>query len=173
LPGLVSALRLGFALAFPFAVDRPAIAAAVLVAAGASDVIDGWLARRSGEATAMGAVVDAVADKVFVAAVVVTLVLRRRLAGLEVVMLATREIFEAPILAWRLLRPHPFARERHANAIGKATTVLQFVTLLSIVLRLSHETALFACAGTGIFAGVAYAFDELAGRARPRRERAH
>src|SRR5438477_2230755 len=141
-PGLVSSLRFVLAIAFPFAVAHPVSAVALLVGAGASDVLDGWLARRRGEVTAMGAVIDGVADKVFVASVVVTLALRHGLTGLEVALLSTREIMETPVLVWRLIRPPRLAREHRASALGKATTALQFATLFGVVLGLGHVVPL-------------------------------
>jgi phosphatidylglycerophosphate synthase len=44
---------------------RPLVALALGVPAGVSDYLDGWLARRRGEATALGAILDSLADSVF------------------------------------------------------------------------------------------------------------
>ena len=46
-------------------VARPWSALAVYVVAASTDLIDGWLARRSGRASAFGAQLDAVVDNVF------------------------------------------------------------------------------------------------------------
>jgi phosphatidylglycerophosphate synthase len=45
-------------------------AVVILVAAGVTDFLDGYLARRSGRISSLGAALDPVADKVFVAALV-------------------------------------------------------------------------------------------------------
>ena len=61
-PSLVSMARLPLAALFPWVVDRPAAAVSVLLAAGLTDVLDGWLARRLHQETAIGAVADAISD---------------------------------------------------------------------------------------------------------------
>ena len=69
----VTFFRLGAALclAVPFLVlDRPTadfVAAALFAAASASDFIDGYLARRTNSATAFGAMLDSIADKILMA----------------------------------------------------------------------------------------------------------
>ncbi|HEY8077432.1 MAG TPA: CDP-alcohol phosphatidyltransferase family protein, partial [Labilithrix sp.] len=74
LPNVLSAMRIPLAALFPFVVTRPALAIAVLAAAALTDVLDGWLARRLGEATPTGALVDGIADKLLGASVLVSLV---------------------------------------------------------------------------------------------------
>src|SRR5258708_33918552 len=64
-PGLISLCRLPLGIAFPFAVGRPAWAIALMTAAGATDVLGGWDARRFHQQTRAGAVLDGVMDKVF------------------------------------------------------------------------------------------------------------
>ena len=65
----------------------PAAAAAaviVFVAASATDWLDGWLARRLAVVSAFGRLIDPIADKLLVAAVLFALVADGRLAGLHV-----------------------------------------------------------------------------------------
>lgn len=133
-PSLLSALRLPLAAAFPFVHDRPWAAFGVLAASGISDVLDGWWARRFKQATAMGAVVDPITDKVFVLTVVVTLVYAGDLSPAAVLLLSTREIGELPLVVW--LSVSPSARQRRtdhpkANMPGKAATALQFATVVA------------------------------------------
>jgi len=73
-PSLLSLARLPLALAFAFVVRRPVLACLVLALAGSSDVLDGWLARRTRRTTTAGAIVDPVADKVFVLVAAIALV---------------------------------------------------------------------------------------------------
>ena len=47
-PAWLSWLRLPLAACFVAFVDRPLVAVSVLMAAGLSDVLDGWVARRCG-----------------------------------------------------------------------------------------------------------------------------
>src|SRR5262245_63420825 len=125
LPNVVSLLRLPLAAAFPFAARRPKAALLVLLAAGATDVLDGWLARRRGEATALGAVIDPVADKVFALSVMGTLWKQGKLPRWGIGALMSREILEAPLVAWVLWSPavrKARREEARAKLPGKIAT---------------------------------------------------
>lgn len=78
IPNLVTALRLGAIPVFCwllFGLDSPLAAGILLGALGASDFLDGYLARRLDQATQLGAVLDPVSDRcMFFAAVVSMLV---------------------------------------------------------------------------------------------------
>ncbi len=153
-PGLLSLARLPLAIAFPFVVDRPGLALAVLLAAGLSDVLDGWIARRFAQVTPTGAALDPVTDKIFVLTVAITLVLRAYLSPGDVVLLSTREIGELPLVTW--LATSPRARRMRAdttsaNAPGKVATALQFAAATSALFRSSITPVLVlvtAAAGT-------------------------
>ena len=70
LPNLLSGLRLACAIALPFA-PRSLWLPLVFVA-GASDWLDGWLARRLKATSWIGGLLDGVGDKAFVIAALVT-----------------------------------------------------------------------------------------------------
>ena len=57
------------------------LALAVFLLAGASDVVDGWLARRLGLSSAFGAFLDLIADRLLTLAAVVGLIAAGRLPG--------------------------------------------------------------------------------------------
>src|SRR5512138_942578 len=61
---LLSAVRIPLAIAFPFVSNE--VRLVLLGAAAASDLLDGQIARRFGS-SALGAVIDPVADKLFMA----------------------------------------------------------------------------------------------------------
>jgi phosphatidylglycerophosphate synthase len=131
-PGLLSLARLPLAVAFPFALGQPRVAFAILVAAGLTDVLDGWYARRFGQVTAAGAVLDPITDKLFVLTVAFTLVRTGHLSLGAVVLLSTREIGELPLVVWLALsRDARRARVKHpsVNVAGKLATTLQFVAV--------------------------------------------
>jgi cardiolipin synthase len=81
LPNLITALRLLLVPAVVVALARGqfGLATALFVVAGISDGIDGWLARRFGWSSPVGAMLDAVADKLLIVATVVALVMLGRL----------------------------------------------------------------------------------------------
>jgi CDP-diacylglycerol---glycerol-3-phosphate 3-phosphatidyltransferase len=66
-------------------------ATALFATAMATDWFDGWLARRSGRASAMGSLLDPVADKILVLAVLIVLVDRGVFAGWVVAAIVARE----------------------------------------------------------------------------------
>jgi cardiolipin synthase (CMP-forming) len=154
-PSLLSLSRLPLAGAFPFAAPYPAAALGLLAASGVTDVLDGFVARRFGLTTPIGAIVDGATDKVFVTTVIATLALRGDLtfagtgAGavvLAVALLFARELGELPLVMWfalsskrRLGRPHHWA----ANMPGKVATLLQFVTVSAAMLGWRYTDALY------------------------------
>lgn len=152
-PSLLSLARLPLAAAFPFVLEKPWAALGVLVVAGFTDVADGWWARRHGQVTATGAVVDPITDKLFVLTVVISLVVTERLSAGSVALLATREIGEAPLVVWwTLSRRRRRARVQHpeANAVGKLATVMQFASVTLALFRApvtSEIVAGTACVG--------------------------
>jgi CDP-diacylglycerol---glycerol-3-phosphate 3-phosphatidyltransferase len=66
-------------------------ATALFAVAMATDWFDGWLARRSGRTSAMGSLLDPVADKVLVLAVLIVLVDRDVFPGWMVAAIVARE----------------------------------------------------------------------------------
>jgi CDP-diacylglycerol--glycerol-3-phosphate 3-phosphatidyltransferase/cardiolipin synthase len=164
-PGLLSLARVPLAVAFPFVAGEPVFAVLVLFAAGASDVLDGWLARRYAWVTATGCVLDPITDKLFVLTVVVTLVVTGMLSPWAVVLLSTRELGEFPLVLWLLGSAAARQRRRDqpkANLPGKLATVLQFATVTWALARLEGlELWLAVTAVAGALAAVSYWRREL------------
>jgi cardiolipin synthase (CMP-forming) len=150
-PGLLSLARVPLAVVFPFVLERPVAAFAVLALAAVTDVLDGWYARTHDQTTATGAVVDAITDKIFVAGVVVTLVLTHHMTLLESLLLGTREVGELPLVV-RLASSHEARKasvDRKANVPGKIGTVLQFVAVTAVLFRVPWYPALLWIAAAG------------------------
>lgn len=130
-PSVLSLARIPLAVAFPFVVLRPHVALAVLCASAASDLLDGFLARRLGQETPIGAVVDGLTDKLFVLSVGVSLWATGRLSILALLLLGVRDVGEMAALAvWRIRHGRRPDEELRANLLGKITTVLQFATVV-------------------------------------------
>lgn len=128
---LLTGLRLPLAAAF-LLVDDPAVRLAVLLLAAASDMVDGWLARRFGPSR-LGVFLDPVADKLFMAAAFWVVAVSGRLAPYEVVGVLLRDIvaaFAFVVTAWT-----GRASTIPARAGGKAVTLAQNFTLLAFLLR--------------------------------------
>lgn len=136
LPNLISLSRLALAVAFVHYARQPAIAVAILCAAGISDWLDGWTANKLGQQTRFGAVLDPLCDRLFVVPVLATLVLVHGLPLWQLGVLVTRDVANSLGVAvlWAL-RPDqlPNARPRRS---GKVVTSLQFWCVVHIVLGL-------------------------------------
>ena len=167
-PNVLTMLRLPLALAFPFAAGSKGAARAVLALAALTDVLDGWLARKNGQVTSTGAVLDPVADKVFALSVVTTLIARKKLPAWGIPAILARELLEAPLLCWMILARRDEPREVTevaANLPGKVATAAQFAAVLAAIeAPLLLWPALGVAAAAGTWAGLAYWRREL-GRA--------
>ena len=122
---VLSASRLPLALLFAL-VEEPSVRLAVLAAAAATDLLDGWTARRFG-LSSLGATVDSVADKVFYLTAFVVLGLSRALGPFEVLGVLLRDILTPFGYLASVVARRPFTTP--ARAGGKAVTVGQSLTL--------------------------------------------
>jgi cardiolipin synthase len=159
-PGLLSLLRIPLAASFPFVAGEPLAALAVLAAAGITDVLDGWYARRFGQVTPTGCAIDPITDKLFVLTVASTLVARDQLSIGAVVLLSTRELGELPLVLWLALNSRAraaMAEHPAANVPGKIATVLQFTAVSAVLLEApSGPVWVIATAAAGVYAALAY-----------------
>ena len=146
---LVSAARIPLAVAFALA-DATVPRVGILAAAAASDLLDGWLARRLGPSR-LGAVLDPVTDKLFMLTAFAMLASSRALTPLEILGVLLRDIV-APIGygAGVLLR-RPFTVP--ARVGGKAVTVGQSLTLFAWLLGSPYlEPLAWATAAMALYA---------------------
>lgn len=172
LPNVLSLLRLPLAALFPLSIRSPSLALSVLAASAVTDVLDGWVARHTGETTVTGAIVDPIADKIFVTTVGVTLLAHDKLPIWGLAPLLAREILEAPLALFTLSSPArrgarvPAAR---ANVPGKIATFVQFAAIASAIAAPRMLEPLLVLAGvTGLAAGVTYGARELRAPTRRR-----
>ncbi|HEV8265336.1 MAG TPA: CDP-alcohol phosphatidyltransferase family protein [Gemmatimonadales bacterium] len=126
---VVTALRLPLAALFPF-VERPVWQLAIVGAAAATDFVDGMLARRWGPSR-VGAVLDPIADKAFMASAFLTVAGRGLLEWYELLGVLLRDILAVLgfLSTWLLRRPVTLP----ARAGGKAVTVAQLLTLTAYI----------------------------------------
>ena len=145
----LTALRLPLAVIFPF-VRSPAWQLAIVAAAAGSDVADGLVARRLGASRA-GAVLDPVADKLFMAVAFVTIARRGLLAWYELIGVLLRDILAVLgfLATWLLHRPVALP----ARAGGKAVTVAQLLTLVAAIAEWAYTRHLaWATAAIAVYA---------------------
>ena len=132
LPNVVSMSRLVLAAGFVGA-RGPEERLALIGAASATDFLDGWLARRRNASTRWGALIDPIADRVFVLAAVSAFVLSAELTVLQSLVLLARDVMTAVGFAVARLVPWLRPVEFKARRLGKAVTVLQLATLVVVV----------------------------------------
>lgn len=141
LPNVLSLTRVVCAAAV-FGVRGTAERAALIGFASATDFLDGWIARRRRSTSRLGALLDPIADRLFVVACVIAFLLEGALTTGQYLVLLARDI--ATAVGYLVARSVPWLREVpfQARYLGKAVTVLQLATLLAVVLRPSLVPAL-------------------------------
>jgi cardiolipin synthase (CMP-forming) len=148
LPNLISFLRLAGVPVFLWLVLGPEAdgwALGLLMLSGVTDFLDGYLARRLGQTSQLGQILDPVADRLYILAVVIGLALREIIPWWVALILPLRDL-----LLWGLV---PFLRTRGYSALpvhflGKAAT---FNLLYAFPLLLLGD-------GTGVVASLADVF---------------
>jgi len=165
LPNLLSALRL---LAAPFAawliLDGHDIAAVLIfAAAGASDGLDGFIARRWGVTSAFGAWLDPIADKLLMLFCFTALYYVSVTPFWLLVLVVARDL--AIVFGWLLIKLMSLPAPTAPLPIGKLSTVVQILYIFTMLLLLSFdvyaprlvEAAAWGCGLFVIVSAAAYA----------------
>ena len=130
-PNLLSMIRFPLAVGF-MASETTGMRLAILGMASASDLLDGWLARRFGRTTRSGALLDPVADKVFMLAAFTAFLVHGEISAAQWAVLLARDFATAigAAVAWLIpgLTPATF----QARMSGKVVTVLQLAAILAL-----------------------------------------
>lgn len=146
LPNIITVLRI--LLVIPtgwLLLESRYVEALVLMAlAGASDALDGWMARRFGWTSRFGAAMDPVADKLLVAAMFVIFTVQGHIPiWVAAIVLGRDAVIMTGAGVYRLFfEPIEFA----PTFISKANTAAQIVLLLALLLGLCGFGALSALA---------------------------
>lgn len=125
----LTVLRIPLAVAFPFAGETGRLV--IVAVAGATDLLDGFIARRIGSSR-FGPFIDPVADKLFMASAFGTLLVSGALAWWEILGVLARDLTAAVAFVVTAVRGH--ASSIPARAGGKAVTFLQVMTLFAWLL---------------------------------------
>jgi CDP-diacylglycerol---glycerol-3-phosphate 3-phosphatidyltransferase len=139
------------------------IAAVIFVAASLTDWLDGRIARSTNQVTRLGTLLDPVADKLLVAAALVSLVQVDMVAAWMALVIIGRELavtgLRGVALSMGVVVP--------ASRLGKWKTVLQYVALTLLILEkgvpaefvpfhLVSGIALWIAMGVTVFSGLDY-----------------
>ena len=123
-------------------------AAALFVLGALTDALDGWLARRWNVISVFGRVMDPVADKLLVAAALVSLVHVEVLAAWIAVVIIGRELAVTGLRGVAL----SMGTVVPASSLGKAKTVSQYVAITGLILEkgVSPDVEIFHLISRGV-----------------------
>ena len=112
--------------------DQSIAALCTLLVAGLTDFLDGYIARRRGQVTVTGSMLDPLADKLMMLSVIVALLIKSVLPLAAFAVMAFREIvmiIGSAIYYFRGLKTVS------ANLLGKATTVIYYMAITLMFLE--------------------------------------
>src|SRR6202030_3669334 len=111
-------------------ISREIFALAVFLAAAATDLLDGWLARRWGQVTTVGTLLDPIADKLLISAALVSLVDIHRVPAWIVILIIGREFAVSGLRSIAAAEGYTI----RASDLGKTKMVLQVVAIAMVML---------------------------------------
>jgi CDP-diacylglycerol--glycerol-3-phosphate 3-phosphatidyltransferase/cardiolipin synthase len=154
LPNAVSMSRLVLAAVFVAARD-PVVRFMLVVVASITDFLDGWLARRRHATTRSGALIDPIADRVFVFSAVCAFLIEGAISTASYFILLSRDI--ATLIGYFVARSVPWLRgvRFRARWLGKVVTALQLLTLVCVIVVPAAVPALVVVVGAASVASVA------------------
>jgi len=113
------------------------IVVSILVFAGATDILDGYFARKRGREDKWGKVFDSTTDKVFMGFLIVALLIRYHLSIYFVVLFISRDLLALALFGIPIVSFAPKIKERISftpSKFGKMVTGFQALTVLLIIL---------------------------------------
>jgi CDP-diacylglycerol---glycerol-3-phosphate 3-phosphatidyltransferase len=111
--------------------DRSMSAAVIFVVAAITDLLDGYIARRNGQVTKLGKLLDPIADKLLVLSALILLVNIDRVSALIAILVIAREVAVSGIRA--IAAGEGFIIQ--AETTGKYKMTLQVVAITLLILE--------------------------------------
>ena len=164
-PNLLSLLRIALIpwIVLMYAGGNTLACALLILLSGLTDLMDGWIARRFDAVTDVGKVLDPIADKLTLTAVLAALVSEHRVLALPLMLLVIREVLMgvSGAAAVTATSSVPSARWH-----GKATTAILYAILLIHILWKdipAHASNIMAiaCMGMMAFSMICYTHDNV------------
>lgn len=125
-----------FFLPFPYHIE---IALLILVLAGITDFVDGYIARKYKLITIFGTMMDPLADKLMMMAVIVSLLLTERISLWAALFFFARDLGMIIVSAFFHFRGKKTVA---SNAFGKLTTVLFYIAFPLVMFRYAYSEAI-------------------------------
>jgi CDP-diacylglycerol--glycerol-3-phosphate 3-phosphatidyltransferase len=113
------------------------IAAIIVVIAGITDSLDGYLARRMNKVTTLGILLDPIADKLLVSAAFIAMVEMGLVKAWVVVLIVGRELAITGLRGIAQAGGHSI----EVSDLGKTKTVMQIVAIVALLLGVNWELA--------------------------------
>ncbi len=131
LPTLLTLARIG---SIPFFViitpQNPSIGVVIFILASLTDFLDGYLARRSGQITKFGIILDPIADKFLVISAMIVLVDMVKISAWIAILIIIREFLVTGLRVFALSRDVVIPAETG----GKIKAVIQMVSIILLLL---------------------------------------
>jgi cardiolipin synthase len=146
----------------------------VLITAGVTDVLDGYIARTQGLVTELGTMLDPLADKLMLITVIISLLLSGMIPWPAAAVFFIRD---AGMIVGGILVHVKGMQAVPANAMGKITTVLFYIAILMIVFDIAYAIPYlwfvisFSFVATLLYIGKVYKLRAVA--EKPHGKRAH
>lgn len=165
LPNIITIFRLILApvaiLVMLYRPDSYWIAGIILVVAGLSDVLDGFLARTQNQVSTLGTMLDPVADKVLMTGILIVLAINGEVKSSVVTILIAKELalMFGGLVLWRKVK-----RAIPASVLGKAATVCLYIGVLSLLFGIKNlNWFIYAGVGLSVTAGLHYLYLAITG----------
>lgn len=137
IPNFLSILRIGLIplIIFSLFVYGWEVTLLLFLLASALDVLDGYFARKLNLVTKTGALLDSVGDKLMIVSIVTALTIKLNISLIYVIMILFRDLMVAAAVGFVKF----FVRRKKritfmAKRSGKNVTVLQFITIVGLLL---------------------------------------
>jgi CDP-diacylglycerol---glycerol-3-phosphate 3-phosphatidyltransferase len=116
-------------------ITNDVVALLIFWVAAATDLLDGYLARRWKQVTTIGTLLDPIADKLLVSAALISLVQQRVVPGWLVVILVGREFAVSGLRSIAAVEGYVIK----ASELGKAKTAWQVLAISLLMISIHHE----------------------------------
>jgi CDP-diacylglycerol--glycerol-3-phosphate 3-phosphatidyltransferase len=128
-----------------FAITNDVLALVIFLAAAFTDLLDGYLARRLGQVTTIGTLLDPIADKLLISSALIALVQVQVTPGWLAILLIGREFAVTGLRSIAAAEGYTI----QASDLGKTKTVAQIAGITCLLLSIRHP-ALVTIANWGM-----------------------
>jgi CDP-diacylglycerol---glycerol-3-phosphate 3-phosphatidyltransferase len=143
----------------PILITNEIVAVAIFLAAACTDLLDGYIARRWGQITTVGTLLDPIADKLLISAALISLVQVRVVPAWMVVVIVGREFAISGLRSIAAAEGYVIK----ASDLGKTKLVSQVAAVTLVILsirwvelRLAALTAMWVVVGFTLLSAFAY-----------------